>query len=711
MQNDFLRLEKDGSIAVIWLDQAGASVNTISPKALDAVGEALELVEQDDQIEAVIFISGKRDAFIAGADLNMLKTLHTREDVRALGDQGHALIKRVRSLNKPTIAAIHGAAMGGGLEVALACTYRIATSHKKTKLALPEVMLGLLPGGGGTQFLPRLIGLQQALDMMLTGKTIYPRKARRIGLVDALTYHHGLLNAAKQAATQLIAGKIKPDRNNQNLGEKLLESNTVSRRIIYQQAEARVRKETHGNYPAPFKIIECVKAGLESGLEAGFEAERTYFAELVFTPESRALVSLFFAKQGAEKNPFPDKVRPVSTLGILGSGLMGAGIADVSANNGLNVLVKDQDLERAALGRKHVWKNATKQVKKRILSPFDRDVVVERVVPIADYTALGGVDLVVEAVPENLDLKRAILEDTEAIVDNDTIFASNTSSIPISNLAAASKRPETVIGMHYFSPVEKMPLLEIIKTEQTADWVIATAFKVGRRQGKTMIVVNDGPGFYTTRILAVYMNEALLLMEEGVDLEQVDKVMTRFGFPIGPYALFDLVGIDVASKITEEMAPLVQERELKISTAAQTLKDAGFLGQKSGKGFYRYESDKGSIKKKGVNESIYDLFGTSSRKRLEAQTIQDRLALLLVNEATYCLHEGILQSAVDGDVGAVFGLGFPPFLGGPFRFIDTETASAVTARLSRLQLKHGNRFAPSPILREYAQSGATFFAA
>ncbi len=710
MKNDFLTLEKENDLAVVWIDQAGAKVNTISPAALEAVRQALDVIEQDEGIRAAVFISRKADTFIAGADLDVLRRATDPEQIRALTREGHALIRRVRGLAKPTVAAIHGAAMGGGLEVALACAYRLATEHPKTKLALPEVLLGLLPGGGGTQLLPRLVGIQQALEMMLTGKNVYPRKARRMGLVDALTYRHGLLDAARQAARHLADGVLRPDRRRQALAERLIESNPVSRRLLYRQAEARVLKQTRGNYPAPPRIIACVKAGMEQGLEAGFAAEEEGFADLVFTPESKALVSLFFARQAAEKNPLQEAARPVATVGVLGAGLMGAGIAEVSAEHGLEVILKDQDLKLAAKGRQHVWQAVTRKVEKRIVSPFERDVVAERVTPVADYGAFRAVDLVVEAVPENLDLKRQVLAAVEAVAPAEAVFATNTSSIPVAEIAEASSRPETVLGMHYFSPVAQMPLLEIVKTERTADWALATAYATGLRQGKTVIVVSDGPGFYTTRILGVYMNEALLLLEEGARLEAVDAAMERFGFPMGPYELFDLVGIDVAAKISAVMGRYASAREMRVSAASQRLVDAGYLGQKGGKGFYAYEKGaRGRPKKKGVNEPIYAFFGGPGRKAFDAGAVQERLALLMINEAVYCLEEGILATARDGDLGAVFGLGFPPFLGGPFRYVDRESAPAVAARLARLQVQHGERFAPSALLQEHARTGSRFY--
>lgn len=711
MINNYLDIEAHGDVVVIWMDEASSRVNTLNQQAVSAFSTALDQLEQNNRARGAVLISRKADTFIAGADLNMLRSMESKEEVRALIAEGQRLLNRLARLRIPTVAALHGAAMGGGLEVALACDYRLATNHSKTKMALPEVQLGLLPGTGGTQRLPRLVGIPDALDMMLTGRTIYPRRARSMGLVDALVYKEGLLDAALQVATHLAEGSLKIDRDDaQGLGGRILESNPVSRRVIYQQAEAKTLQQTKGNYPAPPKIIDCVRIGMEKGMKAGLEAEEKHFADLVFTQESKALVALFFAKQEADKNPLKDQAREIRTIGVLGAGLMGAGIAEVSVAHGLDVLLKDMDLRHAAKGKKQVWQNATKKVEKRILTEFERDVQVERARPVADYEAFSEVDLVIEAVPENLDLKHSILQATEAAMQSKGIFASNTSSIPIAEIAEASAHPEQVVGMHYFSPVPQMPLVEIIKTEETADWVLATAYETALRQGKTVIVVNDGPGFYTTRILAVFMNEALLLLEEGADIAQVDAAMVQFGFPMGPYALFDLVGMDVAAKITEVMGRYFTGRDMAISSSARKLVDAGYTGQKSGIGFYHYEKGApGKVQKKNVNETIYAYFGGPSRNKMDTTEIQHRLALMMVNEATYCLQEGILQSPRDGDLGAVFGLGFPPFRGGPFRYIDQETAPATAARLSRLMVQHGERFKPSALLQEHASNGASFF--
>jgi 3-hydroxyacyl-CoA dehydrogenase/enoyl-CoA hydratase/3-hydroxybutyryl-CoA epimerase len=711
MKNDHLELEYTGDdLAILWLDQKDRPVNTISSEALDAYDEAFDAIA-DSNARAVVIASRKEDSFVAGADVKALQTMEKPHETEQLSRKGHGVLRRVRRTDLPIVAAIHGPALGGGLELALAADYRIATDEDPTRMALPEVNLGLVPGGGGTQFLPRLVGLQQALPMLLTGKSAYPSKAERIGLVDVLTHRDGLLHAAKEAARELADGEIELDRGPKRVSERLLESNTVSRRLIYNRAESRVVNDTKGNYPAPFRILGCVRTGLEKGLEAGFEAEAEAFGELSATEESKQLVFLFFAKQEAEKNPFDDaEARDVRRMGVLGGGLMGAGIAQISAEDDMDVLLKDQDIERAADARETVWQNLTRDVEKGIHSHFERDVIAERVVPVADYAPFGSADLVIEAVPEDLDIKHGVLKELTEELPDDAIIASNTSALPITQIAEPLPRPERVLGMHYFSPVPSIPLMEVIRTDATSDEALATACEVGLRQGKTLIVVNDGPGFYTTRILALFMNEAMLLLEEGAKIDQVDEALEQFGFPMGPYELLDLVGLDTASKITDVLSKLFEERNVTTSAAADKLVEHDLLGQKTERGFYEYEPQEGKRpEKQDVNKSAYRFFGGSDRTRINAELIQQRLALTMVNEAVRCLEDGVLRSARDGDVGAVFGLGFPPFRGGPFRHVDTQDAATVVMRLERLKKAYGDRFEPAPTLREHADEDTAFY--
>jgi len=700
-------IEKENGVAIVWLDQPGEKVNKISIDLVDKFKAILDSLEKDETVKGIVLISRKEDNFIAGADIDKFKDMRSPEEAEMLSRQGHAILNRMAAFPKPIVAALHGATLGGGLEVALACHYRIASDDPKTVLALPEVKLGLLPGGGGTQRLPRLVGLQAALDMMLTGKNIYPRQAKRMGLVDDIIHPYGLLHAAKKAALELADQPVERKKR-QSLLAKILESSPFSRGIVYKKAKELVRKQTWGNYPAPLKIIECVQAGMEKGPESGIEAEIKNFGELMVSPQSRELVQIFLSMTAMKKNPLKDRVRPVGKIGILGAGLMGSGIANVSVTNGMKVLLKDVNYNAVGQGEKAIWQDLDGKVKKKALSAFQRDLTLSRITETTDYKGFEKTDLVIEAVFEDLDIKKKILAEVEAHTKADTIFASNTSSLPIGSIAAASLRPEQVIGMHYFSPVPRMPLLEIIVTEKTADWVRATAYEVGIRQGKTVIVVNDGPGFYTTRILAPLLNEALEILNEGGEIQEIDGAMRQFGYPVGPIALIDEVGIDVGAHVSEVLGPLFTARGGKPNTAMKRLFMAGYKGRKNNRGFYLY-GDQASGKKKEVNKGIYNFFGGPGRRKIDVQEIQNRLSLIMVNEAAICLQDGILQSPRDGDIGAVFGLGFPPFLGGPFRYMDSLGLPKMLALMEKLAETKGSRFTPAQIIRDREAKNQNFY--
>lgn len=703
----YLSTEKQDDVLIVTLDQPDEKVNKLNEQLISEFRNLLQDAAQGT-LKGIVLISGKKNNFIAGADVEMLKNKKAPDEIEDLSRRGNDLLLDLEHFNKPIVAAIHGSCMGGGLEVAMACHYRVASSHDKTVMAQPEVQLGLLPGGGGTQRLPRLIGIQNAFTYLLTGKKIYPRQAYKMGLVDELIHKDAILKAAVKAVQRLSSEKFER-KDKRPLLHQLMEGLSPLRKIIYSQARKRTRSETKGNYPAPPKIIDCVEEGYENGMRAGLDLESKSFGQLAATSQSREMVNLFFAMQGAKKNPAAEKAVTIRKIGVLGAGLMGSGIADVSANKGrYRILLKDQNAKQAAEGKKHIWQDLEKQRKKKIITSFERDRRSSLVTASGSYDGFGNVDLVIEAVFENLDLKQSILQEVEELLPEKGIFASNTSSLPIQEIAKAAQRPQQVIGMHYFSPVPKMPLVEIIKTGQTADWVTATAREVGIQQGKHVIVVNDGPGFYTTRILAPYMNEALMLLEEGISIEELDKHMKQFGFPVGPAALFDEVGIDVSAHITEVLSGLFAERDFHPSEKPTTLFEEGYKGKKNKKGFYHYEEEGSKTKKKDPNKEIYRFFGGPGRSPIEAHTVQQRMVLMMVNEAAWCLQDGILQNPTDGDLGAVLGLGFPPFLGGPFRYIDRQGADTIVERLDTFRRGLGPRFKSADILKNYASANKKF---
>lgn len=692
-----IKAENRENVLFLWLDADDSKVNTLRFEDMPELEKQLDRLEQDNTLEAAVLISRKKD-FMVGADIHAFDTFSDKKAMETSIDKGHALLNRLEACKKPIVAAIQGNCMGAGLEIVLACHYRLITND--AKLALPEVKLGLLPGLGGTQRLPRTIGLEKGLQYALTGKTIYAKQAKRMGLAAASIHRSALEDAAFRAAQGLAAGTIKPKKRKLNAKTWLLEKTPLSR-IVFNQAEKMAAKQSKGKYPAPERIISTVREGWEDGLEEGFDSEAEHFAELIFTPESKALRHLFFAQNAAKKNPHKDKIKTVESIGVLGAGLMGAGIAEVSAKSNYRVTLKDINLENARKAIGGIAKSISKRVGKG-LTAFQRDQALSRITPSESYERFSNVQMTIEAVLEIPELKQQVLKDVEAHAPEGHIFASNTSSIPISSIAAASKNPSSVLGMHYFSPVPKMPLLEIITTDKTADWALATAYDVGLKQGKTPIVVGDKPGFYTTRIISIYMNEALILLEEGVSIPAIDRAMKDFGFPVGPVKLIDEIGMDVGAKIGKVLGDFVGER-IGINTLFSRMMDAELLGRKSGAGFYNYGADR------GVNAKALEIIGAKEAKELSSQEIQDRLAFTMMNEAVHCLQEDVLKSPSDGDVSAVFGLGFPPFLGGPFWYMDALGIDKVVERLQELEKTYGKRFAPAQLLVDYAKEGKDFF--
>lgn len=730
-----LSYDVTNGVAVITVDQPGAPVNTLSPDVGAAFSDLLLQAERDPEVRAVVFISGKKDNFVAGANIDFLQTIKSPADVEAISRAAHAEFDRLESFSKPVVAAIHGACLGGGLEWVLACHYRIVTDSPKSVVGLPETQLGLIPGAGGTQRLPALIGAEAALDLILTGKNVKPSKAKKLGIVDEVVPVPMLKDLALKRAAELAAGTLKVERSHQGFKavaqsgkkkgiaglfqglinkdlwkEAALEDNPLGRKVMFDQAKKQLLKKTRGKYPAQEKALQVIRVGLESGRKAGLEAEAKAFGELVFTDVSRRLVEIFFAttalkKENGTANPNL-KPREVKKVGVLGGGLMGGGIAYVAGVlQGVPVRVKDRDDAGAGRALKQVQTVLDERVKRRSLTRLESNAKLSHITAGTDYSGFKSVDLVIEAVFEDLKLKHQVIAEVEAVTGENTIFASNTSSLPIGELAKGSKRPSQVIGMHYFSPVHKMPLLEIITHPGTAEWVTATCVDVGKKQGKTVIVVNDGPGFYTSRILAPYMNEAAYLLAEGADIVQLDKALVDFGFPVGPITLLDEVGIDVAQKVGPIMEAAFGKR-MAAPKALEGVVSDGRLGRKTNKGFYLYENGK----KQEVDPQVYLLLPHGKdRKSLDASEMAERVALQMVNEAIRCLGEGILRSARDGDVGAIFGLGFPPFLGGPFRYADALGPANLLRKLEHYHDKYGERFTPAPLLVEKVRAGKGFY--
>ncbi|MEP6687517.1 MAG: fatty acid oxidation complex subunit alpha FadJ [Gemmatimonadales bacterium] len=701
---------EDG-IAVVTFDLPGEPVNKLSG-AVKVEFEALLIRIRDDEgIRAAVLISGKPDSFIAGADIEEFSALTTESAAERLSFEGQEMVNRVETLAKPVVAAIHGACLGAGLELALACHYRVATDHPKTQLGLPEVQLGLIPGAGGCQRLPRLIGARAALDMILTGKSERGAKALRLGLVDELVPPSVLRATAAAAAARLVRDGLPRRAPKTGLQGLLLDRTATGRRMVYRAAEKQVLAKSGGHYPAPLRALEAVRVGLEQGVTAGLAAEHRAFGELAVGDVSRKLVQVFFATNALKKDdgipPGSALPRQIRRLGVVGAGFMGAGIAGTAvANVEVDTRLKDADLARVGKGLKSATGILADRLKRRRLTRPQFERLSALISGGDDFRGFGRADLVIEAVFEDLDLKRRVLAEVEAVVGPESIFASNTSTLPIRDIAAHAIRPERVLGMHFFSPVEKMPLLEVIPTDDTAPEAIVTAVRFGRRMGKTVIVVADHPGFWVNRILSPYLNEAAILVSEGVPVEVIDRTMTAWGFPVGPVALLDEVGLDVAQKAGGVMHAAFGDRLQPPDTLARMLDD-GRLGRKNGRGFYRYHEGH----KAGVDDTIYSLLGIRPVEDSDPGVVERRLVHAMLNEAAMALDEGAVRSARDGDVGALFGIGFPAFRGGPLRTIDDYTATRVLETLRDLEDVHGPRFAPAVSLVEAATHGTRYYPA
>jgi 3-hydroxyacyl-CoA dehydrogenase / enoyl-CoA hydratase / 3-hydroxybutyryl-CoA epimerase len=730
-------------IGRIVIDRPDDSVNAVDARLVDDLGDAVRAARADAGLRGLIVVSGKPTQFVAGADLKMVTAATDPHQIEAASRRFQAVLDELAWLPCTTVAAIDGPALGGGLELALACDYRVALDARRVSVGQPEVNLGLVPAGGGTQRLPRLVGLQRALDLILGGRRLNASRARRVGLVDEVVHPAVLEQAARTWARKPKRPLDRPLKLALSLqaAADVAELVPVGRQFIYRQARNAVLARTHGQYPAPLRALEAIESGIEHGLVAGLEAETRAFGELAATETARNLIWLFLATQkqkrqkrpplpvgegarkggsSARKPPSPQsspRGRGSSAIGVVGAGFMGAAIAEVAAAAGLSVRVRDANPDAVASGLARIRRLVDDGVARRRFQPREANQILQRVSGTVDYSGFSTAALIIEAVFEDLNVKHAVVRELEAVLPADAVIASNTSALPIHEIARSSIHPERVVGMHFFSPAERMPLLEVIRPRGADDWAVERAVAVGTQMGKTVIVVGDAPGFYTSRVLGVMLNEAAILLSEGARMEDVDRAMTAFGFPVGPFVLYDEVGLEVAQHVGESMSRALGQRVPPASVVAQ-LVAAGQTGRRAGAGFYLWPRSsrvprplRGALKRpnRTPNPAVYRITAPSRQRDFSEEAIQDRLAKLFVNEAIRCLEEGVLQSPTDGDLGAVLGLGFPPFRGGPFHYADSLGLASLAARLHELAAQHGSRFEPPGLLVDRARAGRKFF--
>lgn len=695
----------DGGIALITIDTPNSKLNVLSEDFFAEFAATLDGLEARKDLNGLIIASGKEDNFFAGADVKQIRELQKQPAhlIYEASKAGKAAFNRIAKLPYPTVAAINGTCLGGGLELSLACKYRLASTSPKTQLGLPETQLGFLPGWGGTIRLPRLIGLQQGFTLISTGNKVDAHKAWKLGLVDETTAPADLI---KRASEIIRVGRVNRFKKPIKVAttEKLLETKP-GRAIFQKMATGQVMAATKGKYPAPLEALKVILATWNMPEDKAFEVESQAFAKLAVTPVSRALVGIFFADTESKK--MPEGVKPsidVKTVGVLGAGVMGGGIAQAAAYAGYKVVLKDVEQGALDKGMANIKALFDGLVQKRKMSQAEADMKFGAITATINYGDMADCDLVIEAVVEKMAVKKAVIAELEKVIAKPFVFASNTSSLSVDEMAKAAKNPANVVGLHFFNPVHKMKLVEVVAADTTSNETLALAKAFGMKVGKTTVVTNDGPGFVVNRVLAPYMKEAILLLEAGVPAEEIDKAATKFGMPMGPIALLDEVGLDIVTHVINVMHAALGER-LAPPAIVSTIQQLKLLGKKGGKGMYLYD-EKG--KRAGFNPDIQAAIKAPARS-MTVNAIQDRLFLPMVNEAALCLQEGIITDPSQLDLAMIFGTGFAPFLGGVLGYADSIGIKTLHQRLEHMSKVNGDNYKPAQLIIDKAAKGEAFY--
>lgn len=690
-------IEREGELAILWFDLPGEKVNKLSSSVLHELSGVLDQLGASDATK-IIIASRKKGMFIAGADVMEFTTVTTAEEAKTYIQLGQEVFTKLAKLKQTTVAAIDGAALGGGCELAISCDWRVMSDSPKASIGLPEVKLGIFPAWGGTSKMPRLIGLPAALDLILNGKTLPGRRAKAAGLVDEVVEPGILMQVARKFAD-------KGKRKGKGRTKFYIEGNPLARSVIFGKARKSVLAQTKGHYPAPLKAIDVMEYAMSAGVARGMQREVEEASRLVNNDVAKNLVQLFFLMEESKKDPTTAKARPTAFVGVLGAGVMGGGIAQIVADKtDAEVRMRDINWNAIAGGMKaasSVWK---KKVDRRHMTRSEMLRKLARIGGTTDWSGFSRADVVIEAVVENVQIKRQVLAEFEAISKTDAIFATNTSTIPITQIAAQAKRPENVVGMHFFNPVDRMPLVEIIRGEKTSDIALVTTAALARKLGKTVVYCNDGPGFVVNRILGPYMNESGFLLEEGNTIESLDEAMVAFGMPMGPMALLDEVGIDVAAKVAGILTEAFGARMQK-STVVEKLYADGRHGKKNGKGLYRYEGGK----RLAPDPTVYKVLGIRSPHPADPKAVVERMVLAMINEASLILDEKIVASAGELDLAMIMGTGFPPFRGGLLRYADALGVPYIVSRLDELSSTVGPRYRPNEPLKRLAERDGKFY--
>ena len=701
---------EDG-IVELKFDLSGESVNKFNRQTLEELNAATNAIAADSSVKGVLVSSGK-EVFIVGADITEFADNFDRseEELAQFTLEANKIFNAFEDLEVPTAVAINGIALGGGLEMCMAADYRVLADS--AKVGLPEVKLGIYPGFGGTVRMPRLIGADNAIEWIAAGKEGRAEEALKVGLVDVVVSQDQLQAAALDLLKRAIAGELDYKAKRQPKLEKL-KLNAIEQMMAFETAKGFVAGKAGPNYPAPVEAIKTMQRAANMGREKALEVEAKGFAKLAKTSVAASLVGLFLNDQALKQKAkdYDKLASDVKVSAVLGAGIMGGGIAYQSALKGTPILMKDINEAGIQTGLDEAAKLFSKRVERKRLTPIKMAEALNRIRPTLSYGDFNTVDLVVEAVVENPKVKHAVLAEVEQNVGENTILASNTSTISINLLAKALKRPENFVGMHFFNPVHMMPLVEVIRGEHSSEEAVATTVAYAKKMGKNPIVVNDCPGFLVNRVLFPYFGGFAKLISAGVDFVRIDKIMERFGWPMGPAYLMDVVGIDTGHHGRDVMAEGFPDRmKDERRSAVDALYEANRLGQKNGKGFYVYETDKRGKPKKVVDESIQEVLAPIVYENLELtdEDIINWMMIPLCLETVRCLEDGIVETAAEADMGLIYGIGFPPFRGGALRYIDSIGVAEFVA-LADKYADLGPLYHPTEKLREMAKNGQKFF--
>jgi 3-hydroxyacyl-CoA dehydrogenase/enoyl-CoA hydratase/3-hydroxybutyryl-CoA epimerase len=705
MANNRISLEYKNEIAYIGFGYN--STKSMTALDIETMLELQAIVEElhtkQSGLKGAIFFTHKENCFLAGADISLIAGMKTESEAADGAERGQNIYNRIEDLTIPTVACVDGVCLGGGLELSLSCKTILASNSPKTSLGLPEVKLGIIPGFGGTYRLPKKIGLPNALDMILTGKTLRADKAKRIGLVTEVYPRENLVAMApsffnKKARSQSVSESMK----------ELATENFVTRKIIFQKVREQVLKKTNGFYQAPLKILDVMDSGMMKGRTSYLASEAQAFGELAISEQSKNLQHIYFMSEAVKKYNGPKSTKPLPVLArgaALGAGTMGGGIAWLMADAGMQPIMKDLTTDALNLGLKQSSANFQGALKRKKINADEFERKQRSITAQLDYSGFKKIDLVIEAVVENMNVKKSVFAETEKYVHRDTLLTSNTSSLSVQEMAGALEFPDRFAGLHFFNPVHLMPLVEIIVHDKIAPETIEALHKWVLRVKKTPVIVKDGPGFLVNRILMPYLNEAGFLLEEGVSLKDLDKAALDFGMPMGPGRLLDEVGIDVGVKVAKILHDGLGERAAS-SKLSSRMVEKGLLGKKSSKGFYLYD-EKG--KPTGANPEVEELLPKEKKKMSESE-LQMRMFLPMINEAAAILQDGIVQTAGDVDLGLIFGIGFPPFRGGLLRYADSEGLDKIHNALKNFsESVNKDRYTPSSYLTDLVETKTTFY--